>query len=160
MAVPKVVSGQRVVVKQLVPNQPARTVGIYSRAGYAVTYDQQGAWVLGRLTAASIDLTAVELVQINATGWRVVGHGAHVDGGVPKLQDLLLSDYLTFIFLDRATGTVIAKVEQCRPSGYSTEFAIKQLTEMPQSFVGILATDESGSQGEDGVNPVDASDLP
>lgn len=156
MAIPKVVSGQRVKVSINKPGLPPQLVGIFSRAGYAVAIDQQGAWILGRFTAASIDTTAMELVNINATGWRVVGAGAYAAAGVPKVQDLLLADYLTFTYLDRATGEVIAKVESVRPTGFSTEFAIKQLSEMPVSYVGILFTDESGAQGESSG----AADLP
>lgn len=150
MAQQRVVSGARIkVFLSKGPGTPAQLVGTFSRAGYRVAIDQQGAWLLGRFTAGTIDTTAQELCDINATGWRVAGLDPHAVYGIPKVSELLTADYLSFVFFDRATGKVIGGVEQCRPTGYSQEFAAKQLSEMPVSYVGILPADEGDTSPEE-----------
>ena len=150
MATPKVVSGARIkVFLSKGPGTPAQLVGTFSRASYRVAIDQQGAWTLGRYTAGSIDTTAQELVDVTATGWRVAGLDPHSTYGIPKVSELMTAEYLSFVFFDRVTGKVIAGVEQCRPTGYSQEFAAKQLSEMPVSYVGILPADEGDTSPEE-----------
>lgn len=152
----KIVNGARCKAYLTKPGESPKLVGIFNRLSYSVALDAQVAFILGRATAAAIEYTGAEPVNISATGWRVVGAGAHSVGGVPKIQDLLTSDYLTFDVLDRVTGEIIAHITNVRATGYSGDFANKQLTEMPLSYIGILASDEDGPQGE----PSDAAALP
>lgn len=138
-----------------------KTVGIFNNVSYGLTYDTQPAYILGRFSAAEIDYTAQELVNITASGYRVVDHGPHVEAGIPKLQDLLTHDYLTLAIMDRQKevngqdGT-IAKFHSVRPTGYSTTISARNLEEISCSFVGILVDDESTQNTE---RP-DSVDLP
>jgi hypothetical protein len=141
MAAPRVVTGARVKVSVKRGNV-LKTVGIFSSMSYQVTLDAQPAFILGRYSAASVDYTAMELVNIQARGWRVVGEGAHTAAGVPKLQEMLNAEPLEFTVFDRLTNRVIAKITNVRPVGHSHEFAARQQSELPVSYVGIIAGDE------------------
>lgn len=130
-----------------------KTVGIFNNVSYGLTYDTQPAFILGRYSAAEIDYTSQELVNITASGYRVIDHGPHIEAGVPKLQDLLTADYLTLAIMDRqkevqgADGT-IAKFHSVRATGYSTTISARNLEEVSVTFVGILVDDESTQNTE------------
>lgn len=155
-APPRVMSGARAVVsiQEQGSNGTSTPVGIFTNISYSVQYDAQGVWVLGGYSAREIDYTAVELVSINATGWRVINHGAHREAGVPTLKQILTKDYLTFVIKDRATGVTIATIENVRATGHQGGFTNKQLSEITLSFVGTFMNDETSkndnSLAEDG----------
>lgn len=137
-----------------------RIVGLFNNVTYGLTFDTQPAYILGAYAPAEIDYTSQEPVQITCSGWRVVDHGPHVDAGVPRLQDLLLIDYLTLVIVDRQTeaqrgdGT-IAKFTKVRAQGYSTTISARQLEEITVTFVGVLApSDESTENSEDPTSTV------
>src|SRR5574337_839825 len=144
MAVPTSMNGARAIVKMAIPGQPIVSVGLFTEVAYNLTYTAAPLDALGRYGAAEIDYTGIELVDISATGWRVIGHGPHASMAIPKWQDLPLHDYVQFIILDRATEDVICTIEKVRPLGYSTSIAAKALTQVPVRYVGILVSDESG----------------
>ena len=157
MAVGKILSGARVVVKIALPGGGSpQTIGIFTRCSWQVNTPAEGAWILGRMSAAALEYTSYELVSISATGWRVIGQSAEQAAGMPKLQDMLDQGYLTFDIIDRQTDTLILHVENVRAVGYSGDFASKSLAEMPVSYLGIKAANESGEQTE---GP-GATDLP
>lgn len=155
MAIPKIFGGHRAICYISKPGEPTKAVGLFSDISYSLTYTAAPADILGRFSAAEVDYTGVELVDISATGWRIIGQGPHAAAAVPKWQDLLLHDYLTLQVLDRATKEVIATIEKVRPLGYSTSIAAKQLTQIPVRYVGIIVSDESGANSES----AGASDL-
>jgi hypothetical protein len=138
-----------------------KTIGIFNNVSYGLTYDTQPAYILGRYSAAEIDYTSQEVVNINASGYRVINHGPHTEAGVPKLQDLLTADYLTLAILDRqleangGDGT-IAKFHSVRPTGYSTTISSRNLEEITITFVGVLVDDEDTTNTE----RVGSMDLP
>lgn len=133
-------------------------IGIYNSFGWDVTYDVQGAWILGRLSAACTEYTSAELVNIRASAYRVIGHGPHADGQVPTLQDILNFDSLEFDVFDRLNPLVpIAKIIDVRPTGYSESFAARSLTEINLPYVGILVRDETATKNDE---PSDSSFLP
>jgi hypothetical protein len=125
-----------------------RFVGTFESISYGFQYDIASAYILGRWTCASLDYTSVEPVQISTSGWRVVDHGPHQDGFVPKVQDLLTSEYLTMVVQDRQTLKAVATIEGVRPGGYSTSIAARQLTQISQSWTGIIVNDELTSNAE------------
>lgn len=114
------------------------------------------AFILGRFTAASIDYTSVEPVNCTASGWRVVRHGAHVEGRVPNIKDLLNHEYIQIGVVDRQTLEAVATIRDVRPTGYSSAFAARQLTQMSMSYIGIIVDDESTDNHE----PSDSTQLP
>lgn len=158
MAAPKIFSGARAKVFITKPGQQPVLVGIFSSLSYNVNMDVQPAFILGRYAPAELDYTAMEPVSISASGWRVIGQGPHKAAAVPKLQDLLLHEYLSISVIDRATGSQVANLEFVRPTSYSASAIARQLSENSYSFLGILASDEDGpaSYAEDGT----ASQLP
>ncbi|CAB4127102.1 hypothetical protein UFOVP75_63 [uncultured Caudovirales phage] len=158
MATPKVLTGARAIVSIGINGSTPQTVGVFSSITYSAPLDAQGAWILGRFSAAEIDYTAAELVNITCSGWRVLNHGIHAESQMPTLAELLTKDYLTISVFDRATGVEVAKFENCRAVGNNGGFTSKQLSEISITFVGILASDETGKNvfTEDGT----ASDLP
>lgn len=150
MAAPKTVSGARCKVGIVDPSTGvARYVGIFNSVSYGLTYDAQPVYILGRFSPAEIDYTAQEPVNITCSGWRVVDHGAHVEGGVPKLQDLLNHEYLTLTVVDRQNPTRnIATFRNVRPTGYSTTISARNLEEITVTFMGIFVDDESTANAE------------
>lgn len=161
MATPKTMSGARAKVSAVV-NGVAKLLGTFSQISYGVTYETQPAWILGRFTAAEIAYTSVDIVQITASGWRTVGHGWHVEGMLPRVQDLLLAGTIELQVSDRQTEVIggadprIARITQVLPTSGSGGFEARQLSGMTHTFVGLLVSDESVTNAE---HP-SAADLP
>lgn len=157
MAAPKVMSGARAKVGMIDPNtQQLRVVGIYDNFSYGLQLDVAPAFILGRFTAASLDYTSVEPISCTASGWRVVRHGAHVEGRVPNIKDLLHHEYIQIGVVDRQSLALVATVRDVRPTGYSSAFTARQLTQMTMSYMGIIVDDEDTDNSE----PADSTDLP
>jgi hypothetical protein len=138
-----------------------KIIGSFSSVSYGVTYETQPAWILGRYTAAAIDYTSVDIVQITCSGWRVVGHGWHVDAKLPRVQDLLTADYIELVVIDRQAEVLggeprIARITQVRPTSGSGGFEARQLSGTTHTYVGLLVSDESVTNAE---HP-SAADLP
>lgn len=162
MAAPRVMSGARAKVGFHDPlTGETKIVGIYSNVSYGVTYEVQPAGILGRFTYAEVDYTGVDLVQITCSGWRVVGHGRHKEGRLPRVQDLLLHEYLEMTVIDRQSEALgqeprIAKIRNVRPTAGSEQYAHRALSEVNLTYVGILVDDEDTENAE---HPT-AADLP
>lgn len=158
MAPPKIMTGARAKVGLLDPTTgQIDFVGIYNNVSYAVTFDAQPAFILGRYSAADSEYTAAEPVNITASGYRVYGHGAHAAGKLPKLQDLLRSEYLVFVLVDRANPTkAMAQIRKVRPTGFSTTISARNLQEMSMTYMGLLCDDES----TDNEEAPESMDLP
>lgn len=149
MAAPKVMHGARAKVGIVDPNTGlVQVVGIYSNVSYNLTYDTPPVYILGAYAPAAIENVAQEPVSMTCTGWRVVDHGAHVQGKVPKLADLLTSEYLQMVIIDRQTNKRICTVRDVRPTGYSTAISARQLEEMTMGYIGRFCDDESTDNSE------------
>ena len=108
---------------------------------------------MGKFAPAATTYTAQNPVNISASGYRVIGHGPHVEAGLPKLQDLLLAEYIELTIIDRQTEALggdarVYKFHQVRPTGYSTTIGARSQTEISMTFIGILADDESVTNTE------------
>lgn len=158
MAAPRVVSGARVKVLIQKAGQAPQVIGIFNQMSYQVAIDVQPAFILGRFTAASLDNTAMEPVNISCRGWRVVGQGAHTAAGVPKVQDLLNAEPIIFQVFDRLTQRNIATITNVRATGHSNEFAARQQSELPVTFLGLIPSDEDDSVQQHETDG--ATDLP
>ena len=144
---PKVMNGARAKLSIIDPNtNTVQVVGIFNSVSLALQYSTQPVFILGRYSTAEIDYTGMEPVSVTASGWRVVGSGAHAAAKVPKLQDLLQHEYLQLQIIDRQTGQTVAKVTNVRPTGYSTTIDARNLEQLTVTFVGILLDDESQPQ--------------
>jgi hypothetical protein len=130
-----------------------RIIGLFNSVSYGLTYDTQPAYILGRFSPAEIDYTAANEVNIQCSGFRVIGHGAHREASVPKLQDLLLHEYIELTIIDRQREALgqdarIAKFRNVRPTGYSTGMNARNLSELTVNFVGIMVDDEDTTNTE------------
>lgn len=150
---PKIMSGARAKVyiedpNTALPEGGRRLMGIFSNISYGVTLDATPAYILGRYGAAEIDYTSASTVNITCGGWRAVGLGPHRGARVPRLQDLLNHQYITFEIFDRQTGEKVAKIEKVRPTGFTTGLTARQLEEMTTTYVGLLVNDEDETNSE------------
>jgi hypothetical protein len=156
----KVMTGARALLGVYNPNTGSTTtLGIFNNVSFGLTYEVQPAFILGRYSAAELDYVAQDVVSIHCSGYRVVNHGPHVDGQLPKLQDLLNSDYIELAIVDRQLppgSAPIAHFRSVRPTGYSTTISARNLEEISMSFQGLLVNDESATNNEN----VGSADLP
>lgn len=151
----KVISGARAKLGIYDPATAKTSVkGIFNNVTYNFTYDVQPAYIIGRYGPAELDYTAMEVVNITCSGWRVFGHGAHVEAAVPRVQDLMLSDYITLALIDRQTEEQgggdgrFATITSVRPTGYSSTISARGLVEVTITFAGIMLSDESTNNAE------------
>ena len=133
-----------------------KTVGIFTNVSYGMTLDVQPAFVLGRFSPVELAYTAAEPIGISASGWRVVDHGPFQDTAMPRLQDLLVAEDMTFSIYDRQTDKNIMPVVGVKHSGFNTSVAPRALEEMTLNFVGLKLSDEFAENEE----AKGASDLP
>jgi hypothetical protein len=159
----KVFSGARAKLGIFNPSTgKINVIGLFNNVSYGLSYGHHAVYILGRFSPAEIEYTDQSEVAFSASGWRSIGHGPHAEISVPKLQDLLTSDYLVLALVDRQTeasgadGTV-AKFNKVRVTGYSTTVSARQLVEITVNFVGATApSDETATNAE---HPT-ATDLP
>ena len=120
-----------------------KPVGIFSNVSYGIVYGVEPAYILGRMSAASIDYTHQDVVAITAEGWRVVNHSWFVDGHFPTLAAALTSDYLSMAIFDQVTGAKIMHVNGLRSVSATTSLAPKVLGSISMHFLGLTISDES-----------------
>ncbi len=165
MAAPKILSGARAKVSIHDPvTGETKVVGTFSSISYHVTYDAVPAYILGSYLPQEIDYTAVSPVAITCNGWRTLGHGAHVDAKLPKIQDLLQHEYLEMEISDRqleeqgAQDTRVAVLRQVRPTSVTSGMTNRQLSEQTATYLGILCdVPDEGVQNHEGPS---AATLP
>jgi hypothetical protein len=125
-------------------------VGIFNSVSYGVEYEANAVYILGRFNAAEIALTGMNVINIQASGYRVVGSGPYAVSEVPKLQDLLNHEDITLAIFDRqsTTGEPIMQVTGVRPTGWNTSISARGLQDLTVTFQGLALSDESGDQDE------------
>lgn len=154
MAQSKIMHGARAVVQL-----GRKKVGVFTNVSYGSAYDVQPAFILGRFSPAELTYTAAEPIGISASGWRVIGHGPFTEdgGSMPKLQDLLNAEDLTFSLYDRQTDQLIMTVTGVRHAGFSTSVAPRALEEIAYNFIGLRLADESARDNNESPS---AANLP
>lgn len=130
------------------PLTGSKVVGIFNNVSWGLTFDAQPVFLLGRYSPDEIVYTAQEPVSVTASGFRVVGAGAHTAGRVPSLADLLRHEYIELAVFDRQEGKAIAKIHSVRPTGYSTTISARNLEEVTVNFIGLLVDDEDTTNAE------------
>jgi hypothetical protein len=154
MAIAKTMTGAR--AKIFVDNV---LVGLFESCSYSVNVGAEPIHLLGRFSAAEIVPTSYEAVTLNCSGFRLIGNGGHILPKMPKLQDLLKLESITISVIDResdAGSEPILTVQGCVPVSYSTGYNAKATSRIQVTYMGIKASDESGSQDES----AGASNLP
>jgi hypothetical protein len=155
----RVISGARALV-QVFDGSQATTLGIFSQVSYGLTYEYGTAFILGRYSAASIDYTSVDVVQMQCHGYRVVGAGWHEEARLPYVSEMLYPNYLTFQLFDRGTKKAVAKITNVLPTSASGGYTARQLSEIQVTYVGLLVTDESDLDFLKNVETAGAASLP
>jgi len=122
--------------------------GTSNAVSWGWNYDIRNIDLLGRFSTAETVLTGAEPVELTLGGYRVFNAGPHVTCKVPRLQDLMTSDYFELILLDRQTNQPIGKVHQCRAYGYAESADAKSIMTMTIHVRGLLLGDESGENVE------------
>jgi hypothetical protein len=157
MAASKTMHGGRAKVYIADPNTgKPELIGIFNTITWGLTYDVQPVFLLGRMSPDETVFTAQEAVSISASGFRVVGAGAHKLAKMPNLKDLLTHEYLEMVITDRQTGKDVAKIHSVRPTSYSTTLSARQLEEVSVTYMGLLVDDEDTTN----VERADAVRLP
>ena len=155
----RVVTGARALV-QCFDGDQATTIGIFSQVSYGLNYEYGTAFILGRYSAASIDFTSVDVVQMQCHGYRVVGHGWHQEARLPYISEMLFPNYLTFQIYDRGSKTAVMKLNPVLPTSASGGYTARQLSEIQCTYVGILCTDESDLDFNKNTETAGAANLP
>lgn len=162
MAKSKVLHGARAVL--WIGTTP---VGIFNNVSYGVTYDIAPVYILGRTSAAELAYTGMEVVQVSASGFRILENGPFAvvdkDTGsslLPKLQDILNYQDLTVSLHDRLEqdpekGTLMV-LTNVKPQGFTSSVGARGLQDMTVTFQGLHLADESGPNNES----AGAADLP
>lgn len=136
-------------------------VGIFSDVTYSMAYGAQAIFILGRTSAAALQYTHAEPVNVRMRAWHVNTHGPFVDGMLPKLQDLLANNYTRLTLIDRQAeidgkDAVIGEITDLLITGFDSGVSIRNLKEYTVSGMGILLRDESAKN----VEGPGAADLP
>ncbi len=139
----KILGGARMIV--YIDGLP---VGSFNTISWGLTYDAQTAYILGRSSAAAIEYTGMEPINVSASGWRIMDAGPHQVASIPALDNLLKSGYLELALIDRVSGKAIGKIHSCRALGYNTSAATKSLMEVNYNFIGMLLADENTDNNE------------
>lgn len=136
-----------------------KAVGIFTSVSYGVNYDVAPIYTLGKYGPQTTEITGVEPIAVQCSGWRIVDAGPYSDkagGMMPKLQDLVNAGEITISIYDRQNPTkAVMEVFNCRCQGFSTSVSSRSLQEISVSFIGLSLQDEEGDQNE-----VDAVSLP
>jgi len=126
-------------------------VGIFESCVTTKNFGTEAIHTLGKYGPQEIVYTSVEAVNVNCSGFRVVGAGVHTLPKVPKVQDLLNFQPFTITVVDRQTGKTMRTVQGCVPTSDNDNFNAKATSRVNVSYIGTLAFDESGDQGEGGA---------
>lgn len=148
MAPARTMTGARAQLIVTDPKGVGKVVGIFSNVSWGMALDVQDIYILGRYSAAETVYTAHETVNVSATGYRVVGAGAHVSARVPNLSELMNHEYLQLSIFDRQTNVMTAKIHQVRPTGYTTSVNARGVEEITINFRGILVDEENITNAE------------
>ena len=146
----KTLTGSRAVI-----SVDSQVVGIYESCDYGANLGNEAVHTLGKYGAQEIVVTGYQAIDVRCSGFRIVGHGAHVLPKFPKLQDLLNLGTVTISIKDRQSGELIMTVTGAVPTSYSTGVAAQSISRVSVSYKGTVLTDENSDQSEAG-----AVDLP
>ncbi len=152
MSLPKIMSGARAILQ--INDKP---IAFATNVGYRIDIPHSAVNVLGRYSVArhepvgiDVTLTCGVLRFTKATGQ---GNAADSIGTgnpiAPRVQDLINSEELKIIVIDRATNETIISVNRCRLTGRGGSLASRDLLSENWTFAGIIADDsDSGGQQE------------
>lgn len=147
----KTMSGHR--AKIFVDNQ---LVGLYDSVSYGENIGMEPVFILGRTSAAEIVELSYEAIQVDCSGFRIIGEGVHRLPRFPKLQDILGLGEITLAVTDRESGETVATIIGCKPMRNGQGHNAKQTSRIQVSYMGLILSDEDGDSQE----AAGAADLP
>lgn len=127
-------------------------VGMFDSVSYGANIGAETIHTLGRFGAHKNEITSYEAVQVQCSGFRIIGQGVNVLPKFPKLDDLLEWQDVTLSLTDRKTGQNIMTVVGCVPVSYGTGHQAKSTSKISISYLGIKLEEESGDQTEDNAD--------
>jgi hypothetical protein len=155
----KVMTGARAVVFMDDPaTNTSRAVGIFTDCSWGVSYGVETIFVLGSYGPVESIYTSMDATTLTCSGYRVIDHGPHIEGAVPKLADLLHHEYVSMTCLDRQTNKTLAKFRSARPAGYNTALAHRQPESCTVTYIALRCDDESVQNDE--TPDTNATSLP
>lgn len=123
-------------------------VGIFESCSISNSTGTEAIHLLGRYSPDEIAITSKEAVNVSCSGFRVVGSGKHTLPKVPLIQHLLNFQPFTMTIIDRQTNQTIETILGCVPTTDNTNYNAKATSRININYMGIRASDESGTQDE------------
>jgi hypothetical protein len=150
----KIVNGARAIL--YIGTTP---IGMFESCSTSVALDTAQAWILGRYTVGANEYVGAEMIQIQASGFRVLDHGpfstADASSGAslfPLIQNLAETEDLTISLHDRTQTDpekgLIMSVSNCKARSWNSGVSARSLSQFSMTFEGIFYSDESGSNAE------------
>lgn len=156
----KIINGARAKIYLQRPGDAApKLIGFFNSVSCQVAYDVQPAFTLGRYSAADVNYTAMELVAVRASGYRVYGNDPN--DIAPTVNDLLAqTEGMTLLIYDRQSPgkKPIMNVTGLLCTGYDTGVSARGQSEVSFNFVG--RTVEQEGQGDNKLSEEDAKKAP
>lgn len=135
-------------------------VGMFDSVSYGSNVGAEPIHTLGKFGPQEIVPTSYEAIQVQCSGFRIIGQGAYVLPKMPKLQDLLNLESVTISVTDRQTGSTIMTVVGCIPTSYSSGHSAKATSKFNITYMGTKLEEENGSQDEGGTGSSKSAELP
>lgn len=135
-------------------------VGMFDSVSYGSNVGAEPVHTLGKFGPQEIVPTSYEAVQVQCSGFRIIGQGVHVLPKMPKLQDLLNLNSVTISITDRQSGSTIMTVIGCVPTSYSTGHSAKATSKFNVTYMGTKLEEENGTQSESATGTQNSSELP
>lgn len=123
-------------------------VGIFESCQRGVNIGAEPLHTLGRYSANEIAVNSYEAVQVNCSGFRIIGQGVHVLPKAPQLQDLLNLERVKLDVVDRQSGERTMTVVGCVPINWGEADQAKATTRLNVTYIGLVLSDEEGDQDE------------
>lgn len=135
-------------------------VGMFDSVSYGSNIGAEPIHTLGKFGPQEIVPTSYEAIQVQCSGFRIIGQGAFVLPKMPKLQDLLNLDSVTISVTDRQSGKTIMTVVGCIPTSYSSGHSAKATSKFNITYMGTKLEEEDAAQAEGGTGTAKSTELP
>lgn len=134
----KVMTGARAVV-----SVDGNIVGLFESCSYGANISTEQIHILGRFGTVEVTPVSYEAINVQCSGFRVIGAGVHTLPKFPKLQDLLNLGSVQITITDRQTGANIMQVDGCVPTSYNTGVNARGTSRISINYIGVRISDES-----------------
>lgn len=125
-------------------------LGVFESVDTGSAYEHFEPYILGRVSAGEVVLTALQPISIRLGGFRKIDEGPYTARvGMLKLQDFHLNDQeFTCVLVDRVTSKSVMQVIGCKIVGQNFSVAARNPARLSLEIVGLRFSDEEGIQDE------------